>query len=52
MCEHKNIIVTHYANEETKMHIGCRVRCIDCDEILFKTKDKGKELAYDYIEKK
>lgn len=51
MCEHKNIIVTHYANEETKMHIGCRVRCIDCDEMLFKTKDKGIDLAYEYIER-
>lgn len=50
MCEHKNIIVTHYANEETKMFIGCRVRCLDCDEMLFKTKGKEKELAYKYIE--
>lgn len=51
MCEHKNIIVTHYANEETEMFIGCRVRCIDCDEMLFEAKGKEKELAYEYIEK-
>ncbi len=51
MCEHKNIIVLHYVNEEAEMFIGCKVRCIDCDEILFKTKGKEKELAYDYIEK-
>lgn len=49
-CEHKNIIVVHYANEETEMCIGCKVRCIECDEILFKTKGKEKELAYKYIE--
>ena len=46
MCEHKNIIVLHYVNEEAEMFIGCKVRCIDCDEILFKTKGKEKELAY------
>ncbi|MGL5751989.1 MAG: hypothetical protein ACRCXT_15765 [Paraclostridium sp.] len=51
MCEHKNIIVIHYANEETEMHIGCKVRCIDCEEVLFKTEGKKKELAYEYIEK-
>lgn len=51
MCEHKNIVVTHYANEETNNRIGCRVRCDDCDEMLFKTKDKGIKLAYDFIEK-
>lgn len=50
VCKHKNILVAHYANEETKMSIGCRVRCIDCDKMLFKTKDKGKEIAYKYIE--
>ena len=49
-CEHKNIIVGHYANEETEMYIGCRVRCAECDKILFKTKGKEKELAYKYIE--
>lgn len=51
MCEHKNIMVVHYANEETKMYVGCRVRCIDCDTYLFKSKDKGYKLAYEYIEK-
>lgn len=49
-CVHKNIIVVHYANEETKMSIGCKVRCIECDEILFKAIGKEKELAYKYIE--
>ncbi|MFQ6896473.1 MAG: hypothetical protein ACLRSH_06655 [Turicibacter sp.] len=49
MCEHKNIVVAHYANEETNNRIGCRVRCIDCDEMLFETKDKGVKLAYDFI---
>lgn len=27
------------------------MRCINCGELLFKTKDKEKELAYGYIEK-
>lgn len=50
MCEHKNIVVAHYSDEETNNRIGCRVRCDDCDEMLFKTKDKGVKLAYDFIE--
>lgn len=41
----------HYVSKETDMFIGCRVRCINCGELLFKTKDKEKELAYGYIEK-
>lgn len=49
MCEHRNIIVDHYANKETSMHIGCRVRCADCDKYLFKSKEKGINLAYEYI---
>ena len=50
MCEHKNIIVAHYANEETNGFIGCRVRCDDCGVYLFRSKDKGYKLAYEYIE--
>ena len=50
MCEHKNIVVTHYVNEETNGFIGCSVRCDDCDTYLFKSKDKGYKLAYEYIE--
>lgn len=50
MCEHKNIVVTHYVNEETNGFIGCGVRCDDCDTYLFKSKDKGYKLAYEYIE--
>ena len=50
MCKHKNIIVAHYANEETGGFIGCSVRCDDCDTYLFKSKDKGYKLAYEYIE--
>lgn len=51
MCEHKNIIVAHYANDETNMRIGCRIRCVDCDKYLFKSKDGGINLAYRYLEK-
>lgn len=50
MCEHKNIVVTHYVSEETNGFIGCSVRCDDCDTYLFKSKDKGYKLAYEYIE--
>lgn len=50
MYEHKNIVVTHYVNEETNGFIGCSVRCDDCDTYLFKSKDKGYKLAYEYIE--
>ena len=46
MCEHKNIVVTHYANEETNGFIGCSVRCDDCDTYLFKSNDKGYKFAY------
>ena len=50
MCKHKNIVVIHYANEETNGFMGCEVRCYDCDTYLFKSKDKGYKLAYEYIE--
>lgn len=50
MCKHKNIIVAHYVNEETGGFIGCEVRCYDCDTYLFKSKDRGCRLAYEYIE--
>lgn len=50
MCEHKNIVVTHYVDEETNKRVGCRVRCDDCNEIIFKTKDKGVKLAYEFID--
>ena len=33
MCKHKNIVVIHYANEETNGFMGCEVRCYDCDDL-------------------
>ena len=52
-CEHKNIIVAHYAYH-VKGEIGdrtsCKVRCKDCGKVLFESKDKGVEVSYNYIE--
>ena len=52
-CEHKNIVVAHYAYHvegEIGDRIACKVRCKDCGKVLFESKDKGIEVAYSFIE--
>ena len=51
MCEHKNVVVAHYAlhiEGEVGFRRGCDVCCADCDKILFDGKTDIQS-AYDYI---
>lgn len=53
ICEHKNIVVAHYAihvEGEIGDRVSCKVICRECDKVLFDSKNRDIELAYQYIE--
>lgn len=51
MCNHKNIVVSHYLvhfEGEVGNRIACEVRCADCDAILYKYKKQDDNEVYSY----
>ena len=64
MCSHKNIVVAHYGvhfDGEIGDRIVCKIRCRDCDSVIYQyDKKDAKEVysyskyvqeAYDYIDR-
>lgn len=51
MCNHENIVVTHYTRHfegEIGDRIACEIKCRDCNTIVYKYDKKDEQEIYSY----